>query len=397
MRLLILAAQYFPVVGGSEVQSRLLARELKKRGHHVEVWTRRIDPDHAVRELLDEVPVRRLGATFTSRAPWVRRVERLDFVLRLYREMRLKLRDFDLVLANQLQYPAVVAVIARRGIRVPVVARCAASGPESSMHRKEWLFRLQRRFLTRDLDSVIALGPVTRDDCEAAGFKPARLVVIPNGIDEPQEGQRLRDQASPLRVVWLGKFRQEKRADLAVSAWHEAAIQGTLILVGDGEDRAAIEAQVGLGRDRGLAPVELKGLLNAPQSELARAHVFLQSSDTEGLSNALLEAMAAGCACVATDVGETRFVLGGEGKIEEGSFLRAEAGLLVRAGDVKGVALALGALVDPTLREALGEAAAKRCRDNHQIGRLAERYEELFRGLVNDTHGSSEARVEPGG
>jgi glycosyltransferase involved in cell wall biosynthesis len=98
------------------------------------------------------------------------------------------------------------------------------------------------------------------------------------------------------------------------------------------------------------------------------------------MSNALLEAMAAGCACIATDVGETRFVLGGAtaGDVPAGSFVPASAGLLVRTGDVAGIVAALRALVDPAVRDALGRAAAARRRENHSIAQVAERYEELF-------------------
>jgi glycosyltransferase involved in cell wall biosynthesis len=383
VRLLILAAQYFPAVGGSEVQTRLLAREFKRRGHEVEVWTRRLLARDAPLESLDGVTVRRLGLTLASTPSWVRSLERADFVLRLYFQLRSKVRQFDLVLANQLQYPAVAAVLARRGTGVPVIARSAASGPEGAMRRSEWAFRIQKWFLKRDLDRVVALGPVTRADCEEAGFKPERLVIVPNGIEIPTLSPHARNPVSPMRVLWLGKLRKEKRPDLAIRAWHEAGISGSLILVGDGDERDAIEALVAAGRERGRAIVLMKGLLEDPRPELEAAHVFVQSSDTEGLSNALLEAMAAGCACVATDVGETRFVLGGDGGIAEGSFLRAEAGLLVRPGDVTGIAEALRALVDQELRDSLGRAGARRCRENHGIANVAQRYEEVFAGLVS--------------
>ncbi len=389
LRLLILAAQHFPAVGGSEVQTRLLARGLKRRGVDVEVWTRRLEAKDPPLEMLDDVLVRRLGPTFAIRAPWLRRVERLGFMVRLYRELRAGARRFDVILANQLQYPAVAAVLACRGTGVPVAARSASSGPGSEMHRSEWSFRIQRWLLARHLDRVVAMGPSTRADCESAGFAPSRLAMIPNGIDIQPPSPSLRGPVPPFRVLWLGKLRKEKRADLAVQAWREARIPGQLILVGDGEERPAIDALIEAGRGDGPGSIETKGLVNDPRPELSTAHVFLQSSDTEGLSNALLEAMSNGCASVATDVGETRFVLGGsgEGEVPAGSFVRAEAGLLVRPGDVKGMAAALSALLDPEQRDALGRAAQARCRANHGIDGVARRYEDLLSGLVKSPAG----------
>lgn len=385
MRLLILAAQYHPVVGGSEVQARLLAREFKRRGHEVEVWTRRIDSRHASSEVLDSVEVRRLGPVIPLRARLFRRFERLAFVLRLYSELRTNGRGFDLIFANQLQYPAVAAILARKRTAVAVVARAAASGPNSELSRGERLFRLQKRLLVRHLDAVVALGPVTRGECEAAGFSPSRLTVIPNGLEPPPAASASRLSTLPLRVVWLGKLRREKRPDLAIRAWRAAALTGELVVIGDGAETADIHALVADDRDSGPGTVILRGLLQNPESELLAANAYLQTSDTEGMSNALLEAMSAGCACIATDVGETRFVLGGAtaGDIAPGSFVRADAGLLVRPGDIAGVVAALRALADPKVREDLGRAAAGRARDNHGIAHVAARYEDLFAKILS--------------
>jgi glycosyltransferase involved in cell wall biosynthesis len=385
LRLLILAAQYFPAVGGSEVQTRLLARALNRRGLEVEVWTRRLDARDAPSELIDGVPVGRLGPLFRGRAAWLRRIERLGFVRSLYSQIRAEVRRFDGVLANQLQYPAVAAVLACRGTGVPVAARSAASGPESEMHRREWPFRLQRSILTRHLDRVVALGPMTRIDCEAAGFPASRIVIIPNALEIETTGDPARDALPALRVLWVGKLRREKRADLAIRAWIEAGIEGDLHLLGDGPEREAVEALTRSVRASTPRPaVQMMGLVDDPRPALNAAHVFLQSSDTEGLSNALLEAMAAGCACIATDVGETRFALGGEGlgEVRAGSFLEAEAGLLVGRDDAPGMAAALRALRNFELRQRLGRAAASRCRANHAIENAARRYEEMFRDLL---------------
>lgn len=392
LRLLILAAQYFPAVGGSEAQTRLLAREFKRRGLDVEVWTRRLEATHPPLETLDGLLVRRLGPVFASRSPWLRRAERLAFVIRLYRDLRAGAGRFDAVLANQLQYPAVAAVLACRGAGVPVAARSASSGPGSEMHRREWSFRIQRSVLVGRLDLVIAMGPGTHADCERAGFAPSRIAAIPNGIEIRPWNPSLRGPAPPLRALWLGKFRKEKRADLAVRAWREAGIGGVLILVGDGEERAALDSLVAVPSE-GPGTIEMKGLLEDPWPELLAAHLFLQSSDTEGLSNALLEAMAAGCSIVATDVGETRFVLGGAGvgDAPAGSFVRAEAGLLVRAGDVKGMAAAIRALRDPGLRDTIGGAARARCVAGHGIESAAERYEALLLGLAKRARGATGA------
>jgi glycosyltransferase involved in cell wall biosynthesis len=102
------------------------------------------------------------------------------------------------------------------------------------------------------------------------------------------------------------------------------------------------------------------------------------------MSNALLEAMAAGCACVATFVGGNVDLLGPEQTAEPpvGTYLRGSAGLLVSPGDVAALAAALRDLSgDPALRGALGDAAHRRCLESHAIGEVARRYSDLYRAL----------------
>ena len=294
------------------------------------------------------------------------------------------MREFDVVLCNQPQYPATVAALVGRSTGVPVVVRAAASGPKSEMRSDEWPLRLHRRALLRGVRLVVALGPVTQDECRAAGFASSRVEIVPNGVVLSPAASDRRGDTPPLRVIWLGKLRAEKRADLAIQAWRVAGVPGELSLVGDGDQRDSIERLIAQAPGAGSASVRLTGFREDPRAELAAAHVFLQSSDTEGMSNSLIEAMEAGCACVATDVGETRFVLGGldAGEIPQGSFLEAEAGLLVRPGDAEGMAAALRGLVDPGWAGRLGRAAARRSRANHDIVRVAKQYERLFAGLL---------------
>jgi glycosyltransferase involved in cell wall biosynthesis len=102
------------------------------------------------------------------------------------------------------------------------------------------------------------------------------------------------------------------------------------------------------------------------------------------MSNALLEAMAAGCACIATFVGGNVDLLGPEQAAAPpaGTYVRASAGLIVPAGDVAALGAALRDLsADAALRRALGKAAYRRCREAYAIGDVARTYLDLYRAL----------------
>jgi glycosyltransferase involved in cell wall biosynthesis len=101
--------------------------------------------------------------------------------------------------------------------------------------------------------------------------------------------------------------------------------------------------------------------------------VFVLPSRFEGLSIALLEAMALGRAVVATRVGGSPEV------IEDG-----ESGILVRAGDPRALAEAIRSLLDdPARRARMGQAARRRA-GSFDIGAAATRMEEVYEGLLGE-------------
>lgn len=131
---------------------------------------------------------------------------------------------------------------------------------------------------------------------------PARY--IPNGVPScPPRGQRT---AGPLRLLYAGRLVAEfKRAPLIASV--AAALRGAdvpfeLTVAGDGAERDRLEARI---REQGLCEVvRFEGEVTPSRvQELYRSHDLLLSvSDHEGFSFSLLEAMAAGCVPVCTDL-----------------------------------------------------------------------------------------------
>jgi glycosyltransferase involved in cell wall biosynthesis len=143
-----------------------------------------------------------------------------------------------------------------------------------------------------------------------------------------------------------------------------------LLLVGDGLERSACERlAVALGvRGR----VEFAGYRTDVPAQLARAEAFVLPSLNENLPLALIEAMGAGLACVASRTGAVPELLGGG------------AGLLVPPADVGALAEAMASLADdPDLAPALGRAATAAAR-RFSVARCADAHLALWRALVGD-------------
>jgi GalNAc-alpha-(1->4)-GalNAc-alpha-(1->3)-diNAcBac-PP-undecaprenol alpha-1,4-N-acetyl-D-galactosaminyltransferase len=152
-------------------------------------------------------------------------------------------------------------------------------------------------------------------------------------------------------ILGMGRLDPQKGFDLLLRAFaaSRAVMQGwQLVILGEGPERGQLEAII---EERGIQQqVELPGVVSEPEDWLGQAWVFVLPSRYEGFPNALLEAMAMGCAVVATDCPS------GPGEI----ICYRENGLLVPVNDIGGLTVALDSLTEnPMEAEKLAREATK--------------------------------------
>jgi len=205
------------------------------------------------------------------------------------------------------------------------------------------------------------------------GAPAARVHVVPNGVAaswfDPAPVRRTTPAAGRTRAVWVGLLQPVKRVEDLVRATARVP-DLELVLVGDGPERARVEAAVaatGTG-DR----VRLAGYLADPAPVLRDADLFVLSSAAEASPMALLQAMACGVPPVATRVGGVPEV------VRDGT-----DGLLVRPGDDEQWVAALGALVaDAPRRRAMGAAARARVADHHRLDHTVAALLPIYEGVA---------------
>ena len=140
----------------------------------------------------------------------------------------------------------------------------------------------------------------------------------------------------------------------------------TLLLAGEGQERQSLERQAARLR----IDVRFLGECQDVRPLLARADVVAHPSLEEGMSNAVMEAMAAGRAIVATSVGGTPELLAGRG-------------LLVPAADPAALAEAIGrVLADHGLAARLGEAALNWSREHLSVAAMVDRHVQIYSELL---------------
>ncbi|MGE3856192.1 MAG: glycosyltransferase [Dehalococcoidia bacterium] len=215
---------------------------------------------------------------------------------------------------------------------------------------------LLRRHVYRWADRVVAVSEGVARELAEEGLPAERIVAIPNFVDAVELREQSRAAAAPFRahhIVFVGRLEPQKGVDLLLRAMKlvlRHVPDATLEIIGRGGE----ETRLGrLAEDLGIGDrVTQGGAFNPnPFPAIAAATVFVLPSRAEGFPNTLLEAMALGVPCVATDChwGPSELVTDGE------------TGILVPPHDTVALAEALTALLlDDARRAALGRAAAER-------------------------------------
>lgn len=179
-------------------------------------------------------------------------------------------------------------------------------------------YQLYAPFLAR-YDSTIIFSEEQREILARMGVPEERIAVIPNGVDANKYcpgSSQIKAKFNVKRLfVYQGRIATEKNVESMLRGWTKAQMGADccLLIVGDGPLRPSLEPLY--GREDGI--IWLGAIADEQQRlEILRgADGFILPSLLEGLSLSLLEAMACGVACIATDAGADGEVLAGVGVV----------------------------------------------------------------------------------
>ncbi len=274
----------------------------------------------------------------------------------------------------------VYAYLAFRQSATPLVSTCHTWYDNDALVR---LYGALDRRILREYAGVIAVSDDVKQRLLNSGVHPDRIRLIRNGIDTqpfrklskpPQDRPpESPDPARPLTVGLVGRLANEKGVDLFLRSAAEVLklLPSTrFVVVGDGPDRAALEALIDQLHIR--SGVTLLGRSEDMPSTYASLDLMVSSSRQEGLPIAILEGMASGLPLVATSVGAVPSVVQDRA-----------TGVLVPPEDVPALTAAIVSLLrDPAARSRLSAAARQRIETEFSAERMTSEYLQLYSDVL---------------
>lgn len=396
LRVLMITGGYYPDIAGGILQCQEIVQSLRDRVSFA-VLTMAANPALAEVDRVDGIDVYRVLVDVE------RRRSKASAALRLARRFIGLASRFDIVHIHGFSQRAILLIPLAHMLRKRVILTLQTGGHDDAVQIRSRSRLAFRAFAQPDL--ITAVSPDLRDACRAAGLPDTKCRFIPNAVDlvrfrpaAPLDRATLRRDLDlpvqgPLILFVAAFFTPEKCPDVLFDAWlrlpEPLLASSTLVLIGKSESpyfeadaelarmlRARADAA---GRGGQLRLVERAGAI---EQYFRAADIFVLPSVREGMPKTVLEAMASGLPCIATNLPGATDVL----------IQTWVNGVLVPPRDTTALADVLRTLLEqPERARALGVAARRSAEDTYDSARIMPQYLDAYRALM----GAPERAPEP--
>jgi len=386
MRIVLILPTYYPdSSGGAERQTRILAQALRRQGVEATLLAptnvasaagTTIDQGVPTVRLFTRYPVFLGGRYVTSMLSWW-----LSAFLWLARN-----RDrYDVISIQHVRLHAAPGILAGILFRKPMTGKLGRGGAHFDMLRMRrqtlpfgrWVAKLAKRshliFAANSAEIV--------DDLRQEGIPEPRIFRVPNGVECPALPLAAHRDDNGVQVyVFVGRLHEEKGLPALIESFRTFAREAgrvRLDIYGEGPLRSTLDALV---QEPGVADIiRLCGNLDDRDIIYGKAAFLVLPSDSEGMSNSLLEAMAYGVVPMITQVSGARDVVDDPG-----------SGIVLLANDPPTILEGLRRAAAMSREEwaSAGSAARGKMLSSYSINAVASAYLDLYRELLSDRSSS---------
>ncbi|HDS01054.1 MAG TPA: glycosyltransferase family 1 protein [candidate division Zixibacteria bacterium] len=404
LRILMLIDQFFPILGGAEQQALRISKELTRRGFKVSVLTRKSRTELAETEIYEDIRIHRLPFVGAGSAPKLKSTSPAAAWLVKNRAY------YDIIHchgSNPLEWSAMVA---GRITKKPYVLKLTnpnfmnyaganngfkmkSSGANSRPNEPVRTLmlpalRFMRRNMVKHASRVLAISPQIAGCLARSGFN--NVSYIPNGIDTeffrpvaPVDKSGLRSKlgldSGATTFLYAGRLAVEKNLMTLLKAWNQFTAsnpgqKAQLLFLGDsnGQVYSAEDELREYARENNLSSLKFTGSVLNVDEYLQASDIFVLPSYWEGMSNALLEAMACGLPSIVSDIPANSAL------VANGS-----SGLTFPAEDVEALVKCLTALAaNPDIRVDMGDKAREIAVEKFSFPAIIDGISEIYGAIL---------------
>ena len=295
---------------GAELQAETQLRRLKSKGHAITIIAKKRTLGSSFHETIDGVEVFRL---------WPPGLRTLSTLLLLF----FARKKCDIVHIHGQHFFGMAAISLCNLLGIPTVLKITIAGrffvrlSADKLFPRKWRpFRRLLNHVAGKASAYLAISKEIYDQMPLAGFLPERIRLIPNGVDLNRfhpisacEKKRLQTKLGlpedKTIILYSSRLMHRKGFDLLLAAW--PMIQAKfpevcLVVVGSGGN-TEVKALNKLAANVSPSKITYVGEVRDTSPYLQCSDIFIFPSRREGLPNALIEAMACGVTCIASDIG----------------------------------------------------------------------------------------------
>ncbi len=370
----MVSPQFRPIAGGYERAAERLSEGLVARGHSVEVVTERRSTDWPRRELSNGVIIYRIPVIY------LRGLHSVTSTLSLLFFLLTRARHFDIIHVHQYGWSAGASAFVGLVFGKPTLLKLTNTGRQGlDATLPRGVLGAALRWLHRNISCCIVTSKRAEEEAKAFGFSDKRVALIPNALETEvfkpvtqSEKQKIRAELnihSRFAVLSAARMSPEKNHKMLIDAWERFASKTKnveLILLGSGALLEDVRRWAKATDVRNT--IRVVGYTETPLHWYQAVDAYALSSDIEGLSNSLMEALSSGLAVVSTRVSGS-----------EDIFKAADVGEIVDVGDGEALAKALSILENDHERHvACGLAARNYAVAHYALERITRITEDCY-------------------
>ena len=353
-----------PIVGGAERQLEGLLENFNLNNVSVTVFTRMVQrcpkyeklPTHDLYRLSAFIPKMGFGISLFLHLIWFR-------------------RKFDLIHCHSLSgQSSLICVLIGVLLRKPVILKVTRSGEDAQIAnlKKSFFGRILLSILKNGTTKFIAITGEVKNELINLDVHEKKIKEIPNGVDVFKREKNLNQKS--ISILTIGRLIDRKRIDMLIDLIPEVnkTFEVTLTIAGSGPNEKKLMKQA-----KNLQISEkiiFLGEIEKDEIEyhLAQANIFVLPSSSEGMSNALLEAMSAGLPSIVANIAANRTLImdGKTGK------------MFTDSSSLKKAIIEL--CHDFELRESIGKSAQNLINEKYSFNKIANDYYNLYSEILNE-------------